>query len=108
MEWSDDDGAVGLADTIEPTEVAYVSDAVQPPKKIKRGRRKFIDARLVAALDSAKLSDEKAMHILVACALSLGHRVEELIMNRSSIHRVRQQMREEEVERIRSDFTSVI
>lgn len=53
----------------------------------------FITARLVAALDNAKVSDGMAVHILVAAAEALGHRVEDLVINRSSIHRLRHENR---------------
>lgn len=56
----------------------------------KRGRKSFITARLVAALDNAKVSSGMAVHILIAAAEALGHRVEELVINRSTIHRLRQ------------------
>ena len=71
---------------------------------MERGRRSFITARLVAALDNAKVSDGMAVHILVAAAEALGHRVEELVINRSSIHRMRQENRLREFNEITTSF----
>ena len=42
----------------------------------KGGRKNFITPRLVEALDYAKVSDGMAVHILIAAAEALGHRVE--------------------------------
>lgn len=70
----------------------------------KRGRRQFITSRLASALDNAKLSDGMATHILVAAAEALGHRVEELVLNRSSIRRARQENRYVESKEILNDF----
>lgn len=72
---------------------------------VKRGRKNFINARLVAALDNAKVSDGMAVHILIAAAEALGHRVEELVINRSSIHRMRQENRLREYKEISSNFS---
>lgn len=70
----------------------------------KRGRRQFITSRLVSALDNAKVSSGMAVHILIAAAEALGHRVEELVINRSTIHRLRQQNRQQESLEIQADF----
>lgn len=72
----------------------------------KRGRTGFMTARLAAALDNAKVSDGMAVHILIAAAEALGHRVEDLIINRSSIHRFRQENRSKESKEISNAFSS--
>lgn len=61
--------------------------------KKRRGRTSFITPRLLAALDNAKLSDGMAVHILIAAAEALDYCVQELAINRSTIHRMRQQNR---------------
>lgn len=76
------------------------------PSKTTRGTINFITPRLVSALDNAKVSDGMAIHILTAAAEALGHNVDDLIINRSTIHRVRQQIRREESEKIQNDFAS--
>lgn len=55
----------------------------------KKGRKYFINSRLVVALDRAKLSDGDALHVLTAAAKLLGHEVQELVISRSSIRRQR-------------------
>ena len=75
MEWSDEDDANNIPinapnmDEKKNTTSNDVSDR-------KRGRKTFITPRLVAALDNAKVSDGMAVHILIAAAEALGHRVE--------------------------------
>lgn len=72
---------------------------------VKRGRKQFITARLVAALDNAKVSDGMAVHILIAAIEALGHRVEEYAINRSTLHRMRQENRLRGMEEVSSDFS---
>lgn len=70
----------------------------------KRGNKHFITPRLLSALDSAKVSDGKAMHILMATAEALGHQTSELIINRTTLHRMREEHRKKESERIEANF----
>ncbi|XP_049304081.1 uncharacterized protein LOC125776370 [Bactrocera dorsalis] len=72
--------------------------------KKRRGTKSIIIPRLLAALDNAKVSDGMAVHILVAAAEALGHCVEELVINRSTIHRIRQQNRSAEFKDISTEF----
>lgn len=72
----------------------------------KRGRKIFITPRLGAALDSAQVSDGKAVHILIAAAESFGLCVEDLAINRSTIHRERQKIRQAESSNIQDEFTT--
>lgn len=55
---------------------------------------RWITSRLASALDSAKLSDRKALHILMATVEALGHNPDELAISRSTIHRSRQENRQ--------------
>lgn len=110
MEWNDD------IQDIEPFEIEHDSDdettpAYDEPSTSnesrpvkKRGRKDFFTSRLAAALDNAKVSDGMATHILIAAAEALGHRVEELVINRSSIHRARQENRFKESSEISTAF----
>lgn len=71
----------------------------------KRGRKNFMTSRLVAALDNAKVSDGMAVHIMIAAAEALGQRVDELVINRSSIHRLRKENRRMESKEIATNFS---
>lgn len=73
------------------------------PKAI-RGKISFITPRLVLALDNAKVSNGMAIHILTAAAEALGHNVADLIINRSTLHRIRQEIRKETSEKNKNDF----
>lgn len=70
----------------------------------RRGSKHFITPRILSALDNAKISSGSAIHILIATAESLGHRVDELVVNRSTLHRMRKKHRERETEKIHADF----
>lgn len=91
MEWSDEDNVSDK--TIDQSIINEEDKISNPTSKRKRGRKNFITARLVSALDNAKVSDGMAVHILIAAAEALGHCAEELVINRSSIHRLRQENR---------------
>lgn len=60
---------------------------------------------MLAALDNVKVSSCMVTHILIAVAEALGHRVEELIINRSTIQRLRQEYRARESKDISVDFS---
>lgn len=83
---------------------SIVDDEENDRSRTKKGKQNFITQRIVAALDSAKVSDRNAVHILTAVAVALGHDVKELILNRSTIRRVRQKMRREEYEKVKENF----
>lgn len=92
---------------VEPAPVVLPADEEQEidsTKKVKRGNTRFITPRLVAALDNSKVSDRYAIHILTAVADALGHRVEDLVINRSTIQRCRAKYREEMSRQIMDEF----
>jgi len=75
------------------------------PSTNKRGRTVFINEKLVTVLDRCKVSDRDATHnILIATAQALGHDVDNLVINHSSIHRVREKVRKLRAEQLRLSF----
>lgn len=70
----------------------------------KRGRKRLVTPRLAAALDNAKVSDGMAIHILIAAAEALGHKANELVINRSSLVRQRQMFRADKSQTIQANF----
>ncbi|MEL6606429.1 MAG: hypothetical protein AAFP20_24820, partial [Cyanobacteria bacterium J06614_10] len=74
----------------QPDETEAVLATPPPPKRAKMN---IVTPSLAAALDRTKLSDRKAALVLAEAAKSLGHNVEELNINRSSIHRHRESHR---------------
>lgn len=80
------------------------SDGGNSSMSTTRGTKHFITPCLLSALDNAKVSDTKAIHIIIATAEALGHNLGELVVNRSTLHRLRQQHRIQEAERIQSEF----
>lgn len=71
---------------------------------VRRGTKRFITPRLVEALDNAKLSDGMSIHVMIAIAEALGHNVEELVINRTSLSEKRKAYRKEEYQEIRETF----
>lgn len=81
--------------------IDYTAKSTSPAK---RGRVNFITDRLLAALDMAKVSSRMAMHILVATAEALGHRVEQFALNHRTIHNMRHEYRFKQFDEIATDF----
>ncbi|XP_076679283.1 uncharacterized protein LOC143374755 [Andrena cerasifolii] len=73
------------------------------PKK-PRGKQDVINMKLVASLDNCKVSDCNAVRIIIASAESLGHNLNDLIINRSSVRRMRHRLRAERTSKLREIF----
>lgn len=69
-----------------------------------RGKREFINERIVSALDKCKISDRNAVHILIAVAEGLGHNVNDLIINRTSLRRMRSKYREAVAGKLKENY----
>lgn len=78
--------------------------AVAGPSKSKSQKRNFINSRLVSALDRCKVSDRSAVHIITAVAEALGYCVDELVINRSTIQRLREANRVTITKEIKENF----
>lgn len=98
-----EDGSARAAEQSDETE-----QAIDTTKPAKRGTIHFITPRLVAALDNCKVSDGYSVHILTAVADALGHRIEDLVINRSSVQRCRTMYREEMSDKIKADFHKIV
>lgn len=81
------------------------SDAHQE-KKIKVTKKKhFIDGDLVTKLDALGLSDYQAVRVISAVAQALGFSIDDLVLSRSTIRRVRKENREKVAKQIKETFT---
>lgn len=78
----------------------------QPDKT--RMRKNFITPKLVAALDRCQLSVRDSVFIIEATIEALGHNTDEFPISKSSIHRVRTEMRRERAEAIKVDFQNKV
>lgn len=76
----------------------------EPSAKKKRGRQNIMTTKLAAALDKCKVSDRNAVHIIIAAAEALGYDVDDLIINRSSIHRHREDLRKKYAMNLRKEL----
>lgn len=70
----------------------------------RRGKRKFINERIASVLDKCKISDRDAIHVLIAVAEGLGHNANDLIINRTSLRRMRKKNRETVVRYLKENY----
>lgn len=88
----------------EATVDELASVNVNAKRIAKRGHIHFITPRILSALDNAKISNGKAMHILVAAAEGAKLPVDDLILNYTTLHRLREEHRRNEAENIQAEF----
>lgn len=81
-----------------------VDAGLSTPSCPKRGRRVVMNPRMTSLLDRTKVSDRKAVLIIAETAKSLGHPVQDLVLNRSSIQRLRQHHRAMISARLKDEF----
>lgn len=84
--------------------LSETSDTVPSETTIKRRRKEFVTPKLVAALDRYQLSIRDSVYIFQATVEALGLRTDGFSINKSSIQRIRTQMRKDRAEAIKSDF----
>ncbi|XP_050524139.1 uncharacterized protein LOC126895882 [Daktulosphaira vitifoliae] len=82
------------------TNVLPISSSIK-----QRGTIDIMTVKLSSALDRCKISDRDAVHIIIAVAESLGHDVNDIIVNRSSIKRHREKIRWNLATQIRDKFS---
>lgn len=70
-----------------------ISQTQIPITNKTRGRKEVMTAKLFSALDRCKISDRDAVHIIIAVVEALKIEVSDLVVNRSSIKRYREQSR---------------
>lgn len=71
----------------------------------KKRKVDFINERIVAALDAAKVSDYRATHIISAIAEALGHNINDLNISRSTLNTHRKKNRKTTANRIKENFS---
>ncbi|KAL4141736.1 hypothetical protein QTP88_004317 [Uroleucon formosanum] len=71
-----------------------------------RGKKNFITPKLAIALDRCKISNRDAVHILTATVEAFGIHVNDLILNRTSINRIRQRLRKDRTDQLRKEFNT--
>lgn len=98
------DTTIEMNELVETDSEMDVDFAVNTVPSSKRGIFNFINERIVSALDKCKVSDRCAVHLLVAVAESLGHDVQKLIINRTTLQRVRQLQRESIATKIKDNY----
>lgn len=105
--WSDDEEVeTQFCEPIDDADDVNYNESIGHDATVaKRGKINFITDRLLTVLDVAKLSCRKAVEVLAATAEALGHRVENLVLNHSTLHKMRRENRFMQFEEITADFS---
>lgn len=78
------------------------------PKNINptenRVKKKFIDDRMLACMDAGNISTPLAIHFISATAKALGHNIEDLVLNSTTLRRQRKEYRQRHGKEIIENF----
>lgn len=108
VELESSSGSSAAEDTDNEEPVATQSAKPSTASTPKRGRKQVMSPSLNTTLDRSGISDRKAMMIVSETAKSLGHNIEDLTLNRSSIRRKRRQDRQSEAKYIQDTFDPTV
>ena len=61
-------------------------------EKKRRGKISFINLRVVSELNKCRVSEQNAVHLISAIADGLGHDLETLVINKTSIASIRKKL----------------
>ncbi|XP_026478078.1 uncharacterized protein LOC113384558 [Ctenocephalides felis] len=104
---SEVEGAIPLSQKTKSS-ISNFSDELVVPQHQEpiqsRGTINIIDDKLAAILDYCKISDRNAVRLIMALCSSLNIDVNPLIVNKTSIHRIREKIREKKIEQIKEPF----
>lgn len=70
----------------------------------KRGKKNFIDDRMLACMDAGNMSSPLAIHFISATAKALGHNIEDLVLNCTSLREQRKKYRRRHGKEIIENF----
>ncbi|CAH0558591.1 unnamed protein product [Brassicogethes aeneus] len=98
------DGRVGYIANIESDDNEEAQRIKDELLQLRQEKSERIDDKLVAVFDHCKLSDPNAVLLTVALCSSINIDANPLIVNRSSIRRIREKLREEKVKQIKGLF----
>lgn len=104
QESSDSDTEVTYFPVDRPSSATGTSS--QPDKTCMR--KNFITPKLVGALDRCQLSVRDSVFIIEATIEALGHNTDEFSISKSSIHRVRTEMRSKRAQAMKVNFQNKV
>lgn len=73
-------------------------------KRTKKKKNRFINEHVVTTLDGIGLTDRQAVRIISAVAQALGFDLDELVISRQTIRRIRIKNRETIAKRVKEQF----
>ncbi|CAI6374941.1 unnamed protein product [Macrosiphum euphorbiae] len=103
---SDSDSDTGENISNKSLDIGNTSEFLDLHTFQSRGKKNFITPKLAIALDRCKISDRDAVHILTATVEAFGIHVNDLILNRTSINRIRQRLRKDRADQLRKEFNT--
>lgn len=77
-------------------------------KRRKTPKKRFIDGQLVTKLDALGLSSYQSVRVISEVAQALGHLLDDLVVSRRTIERVRSENRKKIAAKIKSDFSVIL
>ncbi|GBM15865.1 hypothetical protein AVEN_260139-1 [Araneus ventricosus] len=103
-----EDSSSNSSENIYSENFPTLTESSEPRTSKSVMRKDFITPKLVAALDRCQLSMRDSVFILEATIDALGCNIDEFLVSKSSIERIRTEKRKERVGNIRIDFQNEI
>lgn len=97
-----EDNELQYSDANDHLDVNYYTEISQPSRI--RGKQKFFDDRMLACMDKCNISTRDAIHFISATVNALGHKVEDLVLNRTAIQLMRKEYRRRQAKQIIDNF----
>lgn len=86
-------------------EIDHENDTIESSAaKRVRGKIHFINDRMLACMDKCKMTTRDAIHFISATAIALGHHLEDLILNRTTLQEMRKEYRRRQAQAILDSF----
>lgn len=74
----------------------------------KRLKKKMIfTPRMIAALDKCQVSNRQAMHIISSIVIALGHSIDEIVLNRTSLIKYRKENQKQIAEEVQNNYNVI-
>lgn len=88
----------------DSNEEYIVKDAHVSPLRVQPERGSFLNDHILATVDGIGMTDRQAMRLISAVVQSLGFRLENLVLSRSTIRRKHIDYREKNAKIIKNQF----
>ncbi|GBN52556.1 hypothetical protein AVEN_204171-1 [Araneus ventricosus] len=103
-----EDSSSNSSENIDSEDFPTLIESSEPGTSKSIMRKDFITPKLVAALDRCQLSMRDSVFILEATIDPLGCNIDEFLISKSSVQRIRTEKRKERAENIKIDFQNEV